>query len=205
MQIQGHQIDKVKGRFTGTIDEVDDEIFKFDRMVVMLVVARTSVGSIDPKDDGEIHAVMKIKVSDMQALEGDLRDQAIAYLAHGADQGILHFGQPVHKPPRIKGQKALEVEAPVADYAEPPPGVDVNGEVPARVVQDPDEEFDVPVAAPLPVTARATDAEPPAFVAPAAEALSPDEENTAPPAGAQRVGTIRAPRKDEALSAFLNE
>lgn len=211
MQIHGHHVDKIKGRFSGTIDEVDEDEFKFDRMVVCLVVGRTSVGSIDTKDDGEVHAVMKIKVTDMSALEGPLRDQAIAYLAHGSEQGILDFGNYRHKgdepkPPKIEGQEAL----PVADYAQPPeapPGVDANGEVihtplsRARVVQDPDEEFDVPPAED-PVRPRVTDVTPPQAPVEAPRTAR----DPAPAPSGTVVGQVRkGERKDSALADFLNE
>lgn len=212
MQIQGHHVDKLKGRFSGTIDDVDEDAFKFDRMVVMLVVGRTAIGSVDVKDDGEVHAVMKIKVQDMQHLEGALRDQAIAYLAHGAGQGILDFGNYRHKgdeSKKVEGQEAL----PVADYAapaDPPEGVDpATGEIDesstarksVKIINDPDEEFDVPPAAPEPVKPRLGDVDPPSTPTPA----RPQMDEAPPPAGT-RVGTIRkGSRKDSDLEAFLNE
>ena len=204
MQIHGHHVDKIKGRFSGTIDEVDEDVFKFDRVVVMLVVGRTTVGAVDVKDDGEVHATMRIKITDMEPLEGELRDQAIAYLSHGADQGILNFGNYQHKPaePKIKGQEAL----PVADYASPPAppeGVDpATGEIsgsspaskPVKVINDPDEEFNVPPAAPE-VAPRPDDVAPP----------KPDPREAAPPPVGTRVGTVRpGGRKDAALADFLN-
>lgn len=205
MQIHGHQVDKIKGRFSGTIDEVDEDAFKFDRMVVCLVVGRTSIGSIDTKDDGEVHAVVKIKITDMQALEGPLRDQAIAYLAHGANQGILDFGNYRHKGDEPKPPKEGQEALPVAGYAEPPDGVDDDGVVtataptPARIIQDPDEEFDVPPADD-PVTPRVTDTPPPDAPAPR---TARDE---APPPSGTVVGTLRrGGRKDEVLDSWLNE
>lgn len=207
MQIQGHQIDKLKGRFSGTVDDVDEEHFKFDRMVVMLVIGRCSIGSVDVKDDGEVHAVMKIKVEDITPLEEELRDQAIAYLAHGAGQGILDFGNYRHQgepKPAKEGQESL----PVATYAEPPEA-DENGErvtatasTPARVLQD--EEFDVPPGDPLPVTARPGDVDPPAVRAPVEEptALGADE---APAPSGTVVGSLRrGERKDAVLDAWLS-
>lgn len=189
------QFDKMNGRFRGSIEDIDPEIFKFDSMVFALVCMRVDDKGRVIKDDGTIVKTMGLAASDMVPLTGPLRDQAIAYMAHGADQGILDLGQTIHHPrPAPEGQ----AELPVADYAAPPPGVDANGEV-VKPVESPDDEFDVPVADEPPVTARATDVAPPE-----AKALSEDPKAAATVPVGTRVGRIHGDRKDKDLEDFLS-
>lgn len=218
MQIHGVQVDRVKGRFAGTIDEVDDDIFRHDRYVIMLVAARTAAGATDTMDDGEVVQTMRLKVQDMVPLTGELRDQAVAFMAHGGNQGVMSFGNHIEKPKEEqRGQQTM------ADYAQPPEptiqeteqtyaaddhsNVDPStGEVVS--VSDEDEFFDVPVAEPDPVVPRPTDVEPPQWRAPEAEPISDPNpaRDVAPPPPGNVVGHVTGgrPRRDSVLDDFLN-
>lgn len=202
MQVHGHNVDKFKGRFTGTIDEVEEEDFRFDQMVVLVVLVRPSFGGIDPRDDGEVHATVKIKVTDMAPLKGEMRDQAIRFLAGGSTVGLIDFGQSrketyADPPPTTVESGTNGATGEITR----PPGVDFDGELV-------DDVFDVPVAPPLPVVPRPDDADPPAYKAPP-EPVPVGQESAPPPAGAQRVGSVygrgREGRKDSDLAAFLEE
>lgn len=210
-QVDGVAIDRWKGRFSGTIDEIDGDEFRHDRFVVLLVTARTAAGSTDTMDDGEVVQTMRLKVQDMVPLEGELRDQAVAYMAHGPNQGGFSFGNHMETPKEeLKGQQVADYAAPPEPQAAPPDVDPETGEIvrddePVLARDEDGEYFDVPVAKPDPVTVRPDDVEPPKFKE--AEPVSdPDPRQTPVIPTGNVIGHVSGrPRKDSVLDSFLNE
>jgi hypothetical protein len=90
-QIDGHEIEQWQGRFTKTFDIDRDNLeqMRLDKVVLWVVATRAGDSNFKVLDSGEVRKVTVYKVEDAAPLSGELRDQAMTFLAHGPGHG--HF------------------------------------------------------------------------------------------------------------------
>lgn len=92
-RFDGFEVNVYEGKLTGGF-EMDDgqaEKLSLDRIAVFVVAARLGKAQVEATKDGDVKRTNTFVVSELQILEGELRDQAIQYLAM-PNQGILEFG-----------------------------------------------------------------------------------------------------------------
>jgi hypothetical protein len=92
-RFDGFEVNVYEGKLTGgfEMDDVQAEKLSLDRIAVFVVAARLGKAQIEATKDGDVKRTNTFVVSELQILEGDLRDQAIQYLAM-PNQGVLEFG-----------------------------------------------------------------------------------------------------------------
>lgn len=92
LKFDGFDVSVHEATFTGKfdLDEEESESIKLDRVVVFLVAARVGKVLHAADKDGEIKRTNTFVVSEAQMLQGELRDQAIQFLAYPT-QGSLDF------------------------------------------------------------------------------------------------------------------
>jgi hypothetical protein len=92
-RFDGMEINVYEGKLTGSfeLEDVQATNMNLDRVVVFVVAARLGKAQVEPTKDGDIKRTNTFVVSELQILEGELRDQAIQYLAM-PNQGVLDFG-----------------------------------------------------------------------------------------------------------------
>jgi hypothetical protein len=92
-KFDGMEVNVYEGKLTGAfeLDDIKAAGMNLDRVVVFVVAARLGKAQVEPTKDGDIKRTNTFVVSELQILEGELRDQAIQYLAM-PDQGVLDFG-----------------------------------------------------------------------------------------------------------------
>ena len=92
-RFDGMEVNIYEGKLTGTfeLDDVKASAMNLDRVVVFIVAARLGKAQVEPTKDGDIKRTNTFVVSELEILEGELRNQAIQYLADPS-QGVLDFG-----------------------------------------------------------------------------------------------------------------
>lgn len=86
-QYDGLSVDKYEARFTGPFELTDGEAEKcgLDRIVVFVVMGRVDSKMPKVMDTGDLNLKHVVKVTDVVLLEGDLREDALTFIAHGGD------------------------------------------------------------------------------------------------------------------------
>lgn len=94
-RFDGFDVSLHGAKFTGTfdLDEEDAKGLSLDRVVVFLVAARLGRAQVETTKEGDVKRTNTFVVNEVGMLEGDLREQAIQYLAF-PDQGVLDFSIP---------------------------------------------------------------------------------------------------------------
>lgn len=93
MRFDGFEVNLFEGRLQGgfELDELQSGKLNLDRIAVFVVAARLGKASVEATKDGDVKRTNTFIVSELQILEGELRDQAIQYLAM-PNQGVMDFG-----------------------------------------------------------------------------------------------------------------
>jgi hypothetical protein len=91
-RFDGFEVNVYEGKLTGgfELDELQAAKLNLDRIAVFVVAARLGKAQVEAMKDGDVKRTNTFVVSELQILEGELRDQAIQYLAM-PNQGILEF------------------------------------------------------------------------------------------------------------------
>lgn len=92
-RFDGFEVNVYEGSLTGKfeLEDAQAEKLSLDRIAVFVVAARLGKASVEATKDGDVKRTNTFVVSELQILEGELRDQAIQYLAMPS-QGVLEFG-----------------------------------------------------------------------------------------------------------------
>jgi hypothetical protein len=92
-RFDGYEVNVYEGSLSGKfeLDDAQAEKLSLDRIAVFVVAARLGKASVEATKDGDVKRTNSFVVSELQILEGELRDQAIQYLAM-PNQGVLEFG-----------------------------------------------------------------------------------------------------------------
>lgn len=92
IKFDGFDVSVHEATFTGKfdLDDEESESIRLDRVVVFVVAARVGKVLHAADKDGEIKRTNTFVVSEAQMLQGELRDQAIQFLAYPT-QGTLDF------------------------------------------------------------------------------------------------------------------
>lgn len=167
----GHEISLHQARFSGRFDVAEEEAdrFRMDRVVVLIVAARSDGADFKVLDSGDVRRTATLKVDDARLLEGDMREQAIRYLFSGPDQGYIDMGIP-----------RADVSRPIDEQDLSHPEAQTEVEVAAVDAQ---EENDLAI--------YAMESEHPVRIIPAGEAAFPVE---LPPEAARLLAETKARR-----------
>lgn len=92
-RFDGYEVNVYEGSLSGKfeLEDAQAEKLSLDRIAVFVVAARLGKASVEATKDGDVKRTNSFVVSELQILEGELRDQAIQYLAM-PNQGVLDFG-----------------------------------------------------------------------------------------------------------------
>lgn len=92
-RFDGFEVNVFEGKLTGgfEMDELQANKLSLDRIAVFVVAARLGKASVEATKEGDVKRTNTFVVSELQILEGELRDQAIQYLAM-PNQGVMEFG-----------------------------------------------------------------------------------------------------------------
>lgn len=127
-RIEGFDVTTHKARLAGWWDVSDDEDtqISLDRVVVMVVAARSESVVHKITDEGDVVSGRVLKISDAVPLSGRLREQAIQMLADHVDpnQASLSFPGPQAQP---QVAATVQPQGPALTPSlvnSPPPGVD---------------------------------------------------------------------------------
>lgn len=158
-RIEGFEVTNHRARMSGYWDvtDVEDDQISLDRVVVLIVAARSEGVAFKITDTGDVDATRVLRVSDAVPLTGDLRERAIQMLADRADpnQEALQFpgappslaapaappaSSPALAPSQVKSP-STPVQASTSSAAGPSPsgssGSDVVDDDPLEDNQDP--------------------------------------------------------------------
>lgn len=191
-----------KLQFSGTIDVTREQQRAIidSGLAVMLIAARTGKLDVDFKENGDTALKVTMRVTDATLTSGQLREDAITFLAHGGDQGQLVFPNYAYTgEPEAAG--APSDEAPEGGF-DLPEGFD---EV-ASDKLDVDDDLPTEIVGTIHDYRGGATPQPRDGDGPKVGRFDPDMVPGGP-AGAEVVGHVRLGpgRKDSVLDDFINE
>lgn len=147
----GRVVEFFRGQFSGAVEITEEECRSMaaGRTVVMLVATHVHENaSKQSETTGDYTMTCKQKIQSLIVLDGNLREQALQFLATGTDrgfQGVMSFAAPEG----VDAETGEVQGSQFADYAQPAPDRQVFDETE-------DDEFDVPPADPDPLPDQPT-------------------------------------------------
>lgn len=92
-RFDGFEISNYNGKLTGTfeMDEAEASQLRLDRVAVFVIAARLNKAVVENTKEGDVNRTNTFVVSELRMVTGELRDQAITFLADES-QGAMDFG-----------------------------------------------------------------------------------------------------------------
>jgi hypothetical protein len=142
----GMDVDSHQARFTGTfdLDEEDTSSVGLDRVAFFVVAVRVEGAVFRTTDDAEVKRINVLKVQDARLASGDMRDEAVQWLAGKAGQSVMDFRE--RNGVASEEEKAEEM----AFMQSRPENVSEDGELIESQVEEPLVDDDEPRDVPMP-------------------------------------------------------
>lgn len=186
--IDGLHVDKNQARFTGTfdLDERDLEALAMDRVAFLVVAVRIEEMKAKVTPDADVKRVNVLRVQDARVARGDLREDAVEWLAGKNGQMTMDF------------REKLGLAPPDGPEFDRPDHVDENGEIlsEVEVVAEPRETTERVPTTPLSGQPGVAKFDPDSF-----EGI-PDSDAPVPSEG-WSANVYSRERKDDRLRQFM--